>query len=63
MHVVNVPLRVVSNGATLRDTVVRHWLPALDAHRPQLVLSSAGFDAHRDDGLAGLALVEGGARG
>ena len=35
-----------------------HWLPALDAHRPQLILISAGFDAHREDPLAGLKFAE-----
>ncbi len=57
-HVVNVPLRAGSGGSAFRDAVVEHWLPALDAHRPQLILVSAGFDAHVDDELAGLALVE-----
>jgi acetoin utilization deacetylase AcuC-like enzyme len=33
-------------------------LPALDAFRPELVLVSAGFDAHRSDPLAQLMLVE-----
>ena len=33
-------------------------LPALRAHRPELILISAGFDAHRDDPLANLELVE-----
>src|SRR5690606_29799291 len=41
-----------------RAAVVERWLPALDAHRPQLVLISAGFDAHREDPLAGLKLTE-----
>ena len=35
-----------------------YWLPALEAHRPQLILISAGFDAHREDPLAGLKFVE-----
>ena len=33
-------------------------LPALDAFRPELVCVSAGFDAHRDDPLGGLNLLE-----
>ncbi|HEY1479231.1 MAG TPA: histone deacetylase [Gaiellales bacterium] len=33
-------------------------LPALEQHRPELVLVSCGFDAHRDDPLAGLALED-----
>ena len=35
-----------------------HWLPALEAHRPQIIYVSAGFDAHREDPLAGLKLIE-----
>ena len=36
----------------------RDWLPALDAFRPQLILVSAGFDAHADDPLGDLLLGE-----
>ena len=35
------------------------WLPALDAFRPQLIYVSAGFDAHREDDMANLGLVDG----
>ena len=52
MH--NVPLAPGSGGEEFRAAVRDHWLPALEAHRPQLVLISAGFDAHREDPLAGL---------
>jgi acetoin utilization deacetylase AcuC-like enzyme len=34
------------------------WMPALDAFRPQMVFISAGFDAHREDDLGQLGLVE-----
>jgi acetoin utilization deacetylase AcuC-like enzyme len=58
-NIVNVPLAPMSGGrefrAAYRDTI----LPALDAFRPELVLVSAGFDAHRSDPLAELMLVEG----
>jgi len=57
-NMVNIPLSAGSGGSELRDAVREHWLPALDAHRPQLILVSAGFDAHREDPLAGLAFVE-----
>jgi acetoin utilization deacetylase AcuC-like enzyme len=58
-NMVNVPLPAGSGGDELREAVRERWLPALDAHRPELILISAGFDAHRDDPLAGLAFVEG----
>ncbi len=35
-----------------------HWLPALERHRPEIIYVSAGFDAHREDPLAGLKLTE-----
>jgi len=57
-NMVNVPLAAGSAGEEFRAAVRDHWLPALEAHRPQLILMSAGFDAHREDPLAGLMLVE-----
>ncbi|MGE5088798.1 MAG: histone deacetylase family protein [Candidatus Levyibacteriota bacterium] len=57
-NMVNVPLPAGSGGDELREAVRDRWLPALDAHRPELILISAGFDAHREDPLAGLAFVE-----
>jgi len=57
-NMVNVPLSTGSGGAEFRDAVRTRWLPALDDHEPELILVSAGFDAHRDDPLAGLAFTE-----
>jgi len=57
-HIINVPLPAGSGGEAFRDAVSRHWLPALHAHQPEWLFISAGFDAHRDDELAGLNLVE-----
>jgi acetoin utilization deacetylase AcuC-like enzyme len=57
-NMVNVPLSAGSGGEEFRAAVRDHWLPALEAHRPQLILVSAGFDAHREDPLAGLKFVE-----
>jgi len=54
----NVPLRRYSRGEALRDAVTNHWLPALDAFRPEMVFVSAGFDAHRDDDMSSLGWVE-----
>jgi len=36
----------------------RYWRPALESFKPQMILISAGFDAHREDLLGGLALAE-----
>jgi acetoin utilization deacetylase AcuC-like enzyme len=54
----NIPLSQGCDGAAMRRAVEQIWLPALERFRPQLILISAGFDAHRDDLLGGLALVE-----
>ena len=57
-NMVNVPLPAGSGGDAFRAAVVDRWLPALEEHRPELIYVSAGFDAHREDPLAGLRLVE-----
>ncbi len=54
----NVPLAAGSNGAAARRALEEKWVPALDDFEPQMILISAGFDAHREDLLGGLALVE-----
>jgi acetoin utilization deacetylase AcuC-like enzyme len=41
-----------------RNAVVNDWLPALHGFAPQMIFISAGFDAHRDDDMASLGLVE-----
>ena len=55
---VNVPLAPGSGGAEFRAAVADRWLPALADYKPQLILISAGFDAHREDPLANLKLTE-----
>ena len=57
-NIVNVPLRPMSGSSQFRLAMTQRILPALDAFRPELVLVSAGFDAHRSDPLAQLLLEE-----
>jgi len=57
-HIINIPLGAGSGGAEFREAIATHCLPAFDAFQPQLVMISAGFDAHREDPLAHLCLVE-----
>jgi len=57
-NMINVPLRAGSDGAAARKAVQESWLPALEEFGPQMILISAGFDAHREDLLGGMALVE-----
>jgi acetoin utilization deacetylase AcuC-like enzyme len=54
----NMPLSAGSDGAAAKLALRRDWLPALDEFKPEMLLISAGFDAHREDLLGGLRLVE-----
>ena len=56
MH--NVPLAAGSGGKELRRAVTEVWRPALEEFEPQLVLFSAGFDAHVEDDMAMLRFVD-----
>lgn len=55
-HTVNIPLSSGAGPAAYLDAFDRVLLPICDLYRPDLVLVSAGFDAHRDDPLAEMSL-------
>lgn len=55
---VHIRLPANSDGARLREDVSAHWLPRLEAFRPELIMISAGFDAHAEDDMADLLLHE-----
>jgi acetoin utilization deacetylase AcuC-like enzyme len=57
-NMVNVGLPSRSGSDRFREAVTQHWLPALEAFAPQLIYISAGFDAHREDDMGNLGLVE-----
>ncbi|MCI0508911.1 acetoin utilization deacetylase AcuC-like enzyme [Chromohalobacter marismortui] len=57
-NIINTPLSAGAGGHEFRHRVENQWLPALQAFKPQLIMLSAGFDAHRDDPMASLNLVE-----
>ncbi len=57
-NMVNLPVSAYGDGSDIRPIVEQHWLPRLHAHRPELILFSAGFDAHRDDDMGQMGLVE-----
>jgi acetoin utilization deacetylase AcuC-like enzyme len=57
-NMVNVPVPPYSRGPEVRDLILANWLPRLEAFRPQMLFVSAGFDAHREDDLGQLGLVE-----
>lgn len=55
-NIFNAPLPPGAGSAQFREAWRTRLLPQLDAFRPQLVMISAGFDAHRRDPLAQLQL-------
>ncbi|WP_447528884.1 histone deacetylase family protein [Vreelandella sp. TE19] len=57
-NVVNTPLEAGMQSAAFRDAVERNWLPALHAFKPDIVLVSAGFDAHQDDPMGEVCLTD-----
>ncbi len=57
-NVVNAPLAAGAGSDEFRMAVSEFWLPRLQAHRPQMLLVSAGFDAHLADDMAGLNLMD-----
>jgi acetoin utilization deacetylase AcuC-like enzyme len=57
-NMINVPLPAGTRGDVVRQVVEEVWLPALDAYAPEMIFISAGFDAHREDDLGQMGLVE-----
>ncbi|MCU0956180.1 MAG: histone deacetylase family protein [Hydrogenophaga sp.] len=57
-NLVNLPVPAYTRGMEIRELVDMTWLPRLDAHRPEMLFISAGFDAHREDEMGQLGLVE-----
>ena len=57
-NMLNLPIPPYTRGGELRELIEANWMPALDAFRPEMIFISAGFDAHREDDLGQLGLVE-----
>lgn len=57
-NMVNVPVPAYTRGAEVRELIEANWMPRIEAFRPQMIFISAGFDAHREDDLGQLGLVE-----
>ncbi|HMC14767.1 MAG TPA: histone deacetylase family protein [Albitalea sp.] len=57
-NMVNVPVPPYTRGPEVREMIQTLWMPRLEAFRPEMVFVSAGFDAHREDELGQLGLVE-----
>jgi len=54
----NLPLSAGCKSAEFREAIKATWLPELESFQPELIIISAGFDAHAEDPLAGLLLVD-----
>ena len=57
-NMVNVPIPPYARGPEVREAIEAMWLPRLEEFKPQMIFISAGFDAHREDDLGQLGLVE-----
>ncbi|HEY0822844.1 MAG TPA: histone deacetylase family protein [Ramlibacter sp.] len=57
-NMVNVPVPAYTKGAAIRELVDTLWMPRLEAFKPEMIFISAGFDAHREDDLGQLGMVE-----
>ena len=57
-NMVNVPVKAGSRGDVFREIVTNIWVPALRNHAPEAIFISAGFDAHYEDDMGSLGLVE-----
>ena len=57
-NMINLPIPPYTRGPAVREIIDARWLPRLDLFAPQMLFISAGFDAHREDELGQLGLVE-----
>lgn len=57
-NLVNLPVPAYTRGAQVLEMIEAYWIPRLEAFAPEMLFISAGFDAHRDDDLGQLGLVE-----
>ncbi|EIM31659.1 deacetylase, histone deacetylase/acetoin utilization protein [Leptothrix ochracea L12] len=57
-NMLNLAIPAYTRGPVLRELIEANWLPRLHDFAPQMIFISAGFDAHREDELGQLGLVE-----
>ena len=57
-NIINAPLPAGTNSKEYRTAFKTHILPALNLFQPELILISAGFDAHVEDDMSNLCLVD-----
>ncbi len=57
-NLINLPLSAYTKGMEVRELIESAWIPHLEAFRPEMIFISAGFDAHREDDMGQMGLVE-----
>ncbi|MGN6805275.1 MAG: histone deacetylase family protein [Trinickia sp.] len=57
-NMVNLPMPARTKGEAVREAIELAWVPRLTAFEPEMIFISAGFDAHREDDLGNMGLVE-----
>ena len=57
-NMVNLPVPAYTKGMDVRELIEMAWIPRLEEFKPQMIFISAGFDAHREDDMGQLGLVE-----
>ncbi|MBX3587939.1 MAG: histone deacetylase family protein [Ramlibacter sp.] len=57
-NMLNLPVPAYTRGMDIREMIEASWMPRLEAFRPEMIFVSAGFDAHREDDLGQLGMVE-----
>ena len=57
-HIVNVPISAGTKGDKYRDLFTTKCIPEIEKFEPELIFVSAGFDAHLEDDLAQVCLID-----
>jgi acetoin utilization deacetylase AcuC-like enzyme len=57
-NILNLPVPAYTKGMDIREMIEHTWMPRLEQFKPEMIFISAGFDAHREDDLGQLGLVE-----
>jgi acetoin utilization deacetylase AcuC-like enzyme len=57
-NLVNLPVPAYTKGMDVRELVESIWIPRLEEFKPEMIFISAGFDAHREDDMGQMGLVE-----
>lgn len=57
-NMLNLPVPAYTRGMDVRELIEMMWIPRLEEFKPEMIFISAGFDAHRDDDLGQMGLVE-----